>query len=275
MYKTCKVLYLAYFFFLLSFTSAWSQTDTLIFINNTQVDIIFPDSSVLHRNILVLHGWNFSQDDICKKSDFCKKAKKLGFVLIMPAMQKSIYQSVNYPETRQDWKYYHTRYWITDTLIPFLQRHFSLLLPSQMNYLFGISTGARGVALIACYDTVHLFSAAAALSGDYDQTQMPDDNLIKGYYGQFDYFPDRWKGIDNPALNAWRINIPFFLAHGIEDSVVPYHQTEIFFHNFKPEIAKMSKIILIPSGKHNYLFWSGQYDSIFQFFIQISHRNHQ
>ncbi len=83
------------------------KSDTSLIISNVRVDLIFPNSLV-EGTILVLPGWNFKCNDICQKSDFCQKAKREGYVLIMPDMLKSIYASQLYPETRKDWLKYPT-----------------------------------------------------------------------------------------------------------------------------------------------------------------------
>lgn len=246
----------------------WSQTDTSIMITGTRVDILFP-ANYSQKNILVLPGWNFPCDDICKKSDFCALAKSNGFVVVMPDMQKSVYASTIYPETRSDWKKYHTRAWITDTLIPYLQHNFKLFLPNQRNYLFGISTGGRGVALLACYDTAGIFRAGAALAGDFDQTLMPSDNLMKGYYGSYEQFPQRWEGTDNPLKNAFRIRIPLYLSHGTHDSVVPYSQTEVFYQALTKISSLPHQLHPVAGGKHDYECWASQYQNIVFFFNQF------
>ena len=114
--------------------SAAQHSDTSIYINNTKIDILYPEIEAT-ASILVLPGWNFAQDDICVKSDFCKKAKALGYILIIPDMQKSIYQSQFFPQTRQDRKTLHGIMWLTDTVFPALQQKFNLLKENQKNYL--------------------------------------------------------------------------------------------------------------------------------------------
>ncbi len=243
----------------------FSQYDTSIIVTNTRIDIVYPVDNY-KGTILVLPGWNFPCDDICNKSNFCVLAKNKGYTLILPDMQKSVYASQLYPETRHDWRKYHTLQWVLDTLIPYLQKNYNLLLPHQKNYLFGISTGGRGVALIACYYKNRIFKAGAALSGDFDQTLMKNDNLMKGYYGSYEQFPFRWKGKDNPNRNSKLIHIPLYLAHGENDPVVPFTQSKIFFETLKKTSHLPHQLNIIPSAKHDYTFWSSQYENIFLFF---------
>jgi enterochelin esterase-like enzyme len=247
---------------------ASAQADTTVMISQTKVYIVFPSDIYTDKNILVLPGWNFACEDVCLKSNFCSLATNEGFVLVMPDMQKSVYASQVYPETRPDWLKYHTRRWITDTLIPYFQQNFKIFLPNQKNYLLGISTGGRGVALLACYDSTHLFRAGAALSGDFDQTLTPNDNLMKGFYGNYQQFPLRWEGNDNPARNAFLIRIPLYLAHGTQDNIVPYSQSEVFYHELKKHSSLPHQLHLIAGAKHDYVFWASQYSQILLFFNQ-------
>jgi S-formylglutathione hydrolase FrmB len=203
---------------------------------------------------------------MCEKSTFCTAATNKTFILVRPEMGKSIYASSIYPETRKDWSSYPQLKFITDTLIPELQAKFSLLKPGQNNFLYGISTGARGVAMIALH-TGKLFKAGAALSGDYEQTRMPKDNLMKGYYGELDKFKERWQK-DDPYLHAAEIKIPLYLAHGGSDKVVPTEQTKIFFKKLK-EVSPALKheLHIADSAGHNYDFWGKETDEVLKFFF--------
>jgi S-formylglutathione hydrolase FrmB len=239
--------------------------DTSIIVSNTRIDLLFPANNI-EGTILVLPGWNFKCDDICKKSNFCQLAKKMGFVLILPDMLKSIYASQLYPETRKDWLSYPTLPWITDTLIQYIRLHYKLLLQEQNNYLFGISTGARGVAMVALY-TDTIFKAGAGLSGDYNQLELPEDNLIKGFYGTFKQFPERWSGHDNPRKNAFRLKIPLYLAHGKSDNIVPFTQTLDFYNTISKQNPELGHTIdLNDTAGHNYSFWQSEYLNAINFF---------
>lgn len=247
----------------------YRYSDTSILISNVRVDLIFP-SCLAEGAVLVLPGWNFKCNDICQNSDFCKIFKNEGYILILPDMLKSIYASHLYPETRGDWLQYPTLKWITDTLIPQLQKHYLLLLPQQNNYLLGISTGARGVAMLAIY-TDSLFMAGAGLSGDYNQLEMPNDNLIRGYYGSFEKFPERWTGKDNPKENAGRLKIPLFLAHGKADNIVPYFQTLEFYNTITKLNPNLDhRLNLNDTAGHNYGFWQSEYKNALNFFKKHS-----
>jgi S-formylglutathione hydrolase FrmB len=251
---------------LISFFRVYSkERDTILLITGSKVELKYPSHAV-KGTILVLPGWNFSQDDICIKSSFCKVASDKGYILVMPDMQKSIYHSSKFKETRTDWLKYHTIQWITDTLIPLLQHKYSLLKEGLPNYLFGISTGGRGVAVMAMHIGV-LFKAGAALSGDYDPTLCVNDNLMKGYLGDYKDFPDRWEGIDNPVRNAEKITIPLYLAHGKDDKIVSPDQTLTFYNHLqKIHSSTEYRLNIVENAGHDYVFWNSQYAAVFDFF---------
>jgi len=242
-----------------------AQKDTTIIVGSVPVDFRFPGISS-QGAILVLPGWNFSRTDVCSKSDFCTEAVKKGYVLVLPEMLKSVYSSALFPETRTDWRHYPTLRWITDTLIPFCRFQFHIFNSGGRNFLYGISTGARGVALVA-ENTDSLFLAGAALSGDYDQTSMPSDRLITGYYGPYDQFKNRWEGPDNPSFQTNNLKIPLYLAHGTRDAVVPCKQSIDFSRKIISDDPGRGHVLyLCDTCGHNYAFWDSQTQDVFVFF---------
>lgn len=245
--------------------NAQNDVDTTILVGSIPVDFRFPRGPAKGA-ILVLPGWNFSRTDICIKSGFCTKAMKQGYILVLPEMLKSVYSSALFPETRADWRRYPTLHWITDTLIPFCRKQFHIFNEEGKNFLYGLSTGARGVVLVA-ENTGSLFLSGAALSGDYDQTSMPADRLMTGTYGPYDQFKDRWKGPDNPSLHSDRLKIPLYLAHGKQDVVVPCQQTIDFSRKITMENPGRGHILhLCDTCGHNYVFWNSQTEDVLLFF---------
>lgn len=215
--------------------------------------------------IVVLPGWNLPVLDWCSKTTLCEKALKYGYILIMPEMGKSVYASRRYPETRKDWLRYATRKWFIEALIPYFQRKYKLLLPGEKNYLLGLSTGARGVALLSL-DCPKIFAKAAGLSGDYDQTQMPDDNLMKGFYGPYADFKDRWTGKDNVVYRFKELKVPMYLGHGKADQVVPCRQTIQFADSLKKYSPNLVILHISDKAGHTYDYWNSEVDNIFIFF---------
>jgi S-formylglutathione hydrolase FrmB len=240
------------------------KTDTVITINNRNV---YLKAAVKKTRgvFLVLHGWNLPAEEWCTKTDLCSKATALGFFVVLPDMGLSVYQDQDYDETRSNWRTYPTRSWLCDTLIPLLRKNYGLLLENDSNYIVGLSTGARGVALVLL-DFPELFKGAAALSGDYDQYQLPNDNLTTGYYGSFTAYNERWKTIDNPVYRIKEYKTPIFLGHGTEDKVVPISQTYEFYDSLKKYNPSLPIKLSTPAAGHNYDYWSSEVDPIMKFF---------
>ncbi len=233
-------------------------------LNGRRVLIEFTDKPV-RGTILLLQGWNFPPDDWCRHSQICIKALEKGYNLVMPDMGKSIYHSQVFKETRADWQKYPTRKWLVDSLIPQLRMKAGVFDEQKRNFVIGLSTGARGAVLVAM-DCPRLFSGVAALSGDYDQTAMPNDNLCKGYYGNYNRFKKRWKTVDNPCYRILDLKTPIYLGHGKRDKVVPCAQTILFYNALKKRNPSLKVVLNTPEKEHDYQFWASEVDAIFRFF---------
>jgi S-formylglutathione hydrolase FrmB len=241
--------------------------DTTLNISGHLVEIRLPKANNALKNLLVLPGWNFSRNDWCKNSRLCSLALAKGYVLLLPEMGKSIYAWQTYPETRADWLSYPTGKWVIEEMIPYLQNQTRLLLPGQKNFLIGLSTGARGVALLAQWQN-SLWLAGAALSGDYEPLLLQQDNLLIGFYGPYEKFPERWKGKDNPTQNIRLLQTPLYIGHGKKDKIVPAQQSEVFFQAIQknnPNLAAKCAFFL-RDASHDYKYWDSELDSIFAFF---------
>lgn len=116
-------------------------------------------------------------------------------------MLTTLYESAYYPETQMKWNPIPGGEFIKNHFIPEIQKRHNLLLPNQNNTLLGLSTGGRGVALIAL-ENPGLFVAGASLSGDFSQENTPDERLMTAVYGSFYQEPLRWKGRDNPMARV-------------------------------------------------------------------------
>jgi hypothetical protein len=240
------------------------KTSTTIYLNKIPIDILQNDSLFI-GDILVLPGWNFKRNLWCDSTDFCNKALKKGYRLIMPEMGKSIYSSSFFAETRKDWRKYPNLIWVTDTLIPYLRSKFGVF-QTKNNYLLGLSTGARGSILVGI-KTDTLFKKAACLSGDYNQLKMPKDNLITGYYGNYSLFKSRWEKIDNPLMQSKKIKFDIYLGHGINDKVVNYKQTIELYDSLKKNKNDLNVFLSTPNKKgHNFSYWRSEVDTILKFY---------
>lgn len=242
-------------------------TDSTVQIPNGEfsvpVHIIVPEET-LNGIIIALPGWNYPATDWCDSTNLCSKAMDEGYAIILPEMGKSIYCDNIYPETRKDWVQYPTRKWLREIMIPFLQQEFYLLTENHPNYVLGLSTGARGAALIAM-DLPEVFSACAVLSGDYDQRPFPNDNLYRGFYGSRAKHTERWEHDDNVITNIEQFNVPVYIGHGSEDNIVPLKHSEIF-KNALDSVQKTVKYHIASGAKHDYSYWNSEVDAMFDFF---------
>jgi S-formylglutathione hydrolase FrmB len=222
----------------------------------------------IEGTLVLLPGWNYKATDWCEKTRICDLALADGYAVLMLEAEKSTYSDSIYPQTRADWRQYVTRLWLQDTLIPWVQREYGLLRPGERNFALGLSTGGRGAALLGLY-MPQVFVAVASLSGDFDQWQMPQDGIMRGYYGEAQRFPQRWKGADNLHNQVERWNCPIYLGHGALDKVVPPSQTEQFYRALKACKPQLVISYRLAQGRgHDYPYWASEAEAVWKFFME-------
>lgn len=230
---------------------------------NIMVTIYTPPGKIIRGNILVLPGWNHERHRWLNETSLKAQADTYKFRLICPEMNTSLYASEYFPETTLKWSDTPGLKWIQQNLIPALKTR-KIFLSSQSNFVLGLSTGGRGAALVTL-DNPGMFNAAAALSGDFDQTQMPNDRLMTAVYGSFQKFPERWEK-DNPVKMAKNWKTPLYLAHGTKDAVVPPSQTKLFYTVLRDQHLELDVQLKMPEAGHDYKFWDSQISSVLKFF---------
>ncbi|WP_034937285.1 alpha/beta hydrolase-fold protein [Gloeocapsa sp. PCC 73106] len=238
---------------------------------NLQVDDVFYDLYIPSRSlvgtILVLPGWNFPRTSWVENSELVKYADEYGYALILPEMGQTIYESSYYPETTMKWNSLPGGEFIKTRLIPEMQTRHNLLQTVQYNTLLGLSTGGRGVTLIAL-ENPQIFKAGASLSGDFSQENMPADNLMRAVYGPIEEFEARWRGRDNPQARIKEWSIPLYLTHGSADEIVPESQSRLFYDSYREYHRDTGLVVYYPvvDAGHDYTFWNSQLPNIFEFF---------
>jgi len=175
--------------------------------------------------VILLHGWDLSPLSWCDQTSFCNELLSMGYHVIIPDLGKSVYASQYYHETIKTMAMYPQLPFVLDTLLPFLQDSIHILNSSHNNYLIGYSMGARGALAIA-ENTENIFSRLVLISGEYDQTLMPEDNILTMYFGSYQKFPERWEGKDNLLRNIDKLNIPVLILHGKNDDVISALQSD-------------------------------------------------
>lgn len=226
----------------------------------------FDDSLITHPTLLVLPGWNFAASRWLDETRLRKLADSLHYRLVLPEMQRSVYATHYYAETTADMRAQPSGKWITDTLIPALQAKYGILKTTQFNGVMGLSTGGRG-ALYCLWKCPDVFSAAAALSGDFNQADMPNDRLMTAVYGTFTQHRNRWQQDDNAYAHAAEIRHPVFIAHGMNDAVVPPVQSTTMLARLKKEHPQQTYASHFPATEgHTFHFWDVELTGVFAFF---------
>lgn len=242
-------------------------------VDNVAYDLYIPNSYNQNkpiRSLLVLPGWNYSRTSWIENTSLKKYSDRYGYILILPEMGKTLYASKYYPETSMKWNRISGGKFIQENFIPAIQKEYGLLQSDQYNTLLGLSTGGRGVALIAL-ENPGLFAAGASLSGDFSQENTPSDRLMTSVYGSFWQFKDRWLGRDNPQSRVAEWKMPLYLAHGIQDNIVPENQSRLFYNALIKKHGDKIKIQYnaVQNAQHDYNFWDGQLTEVFRFFDTI------
>lgn len=242
----------------------YRQTDTSIRFQGYEVRIQTPADSV-RGDLLLLPGWDFSNRKWCDSTDVCKTALAKGFRVIAPQMHRSVYATVYTNKTRPDLKQNPTLQWL-DSMIDFLQLSRGYF--KDKRYVLGLSTGGRGVALI-CERKTGFFHAAAALSGDYNQLSMPQDNLMTLVYGSSmsEVGQKIWSSVDNPQMNCQNMKTPIYLGHGMLDRIVPVRQTTEFAMALNQKHPRLDvKLHIDQTAAHNFKYWRSELPAIWEFF---------
>lgn len=215
--------------------------------------------------ILMLHGWGLNYEEWCNNTSICDKALEDGYILIIPDYGKSNYTHRIYPQTIAEYRRYPTLGWIIDEHIHFFQTELKLLLPSQKNFVVGLSTGARGATLLAYY-LPGIFKAVASISGDFDITKMQDEYLYYSFLGDYKDFPDRWKN-ECFAYDCKNYMVSTYIAHGIKDATSPPIQSLLMLDSITSNKHNLIISYNFPIfAGHDYEYWESETDNILDFF---------
>lgn len=234
-------------------------------IDNTPVDVLVPEQRYI-GDLLVLHPWDEGRSEWCRSAQLCTQATKRGFRVIMPEMGKSIYAQAVYPETRKDWRDFRTMQWLKETLIPDLRDQYCLLKEDGQNFVLGASAGARGAILLA-EELPRLFVAVAALSGDYNPSELKGDNVYRGFLGEFEEFPQRWELAENVVEGCSEIRASVYLGHGKADDMIPYTQTLHLYDQLKDKNPSLNLRLNLPADRGgDFAYWGSEVGNVFDFF---------
>lgn len=236
-------------------------------IAGVEVEVQAPETQY-QGDLLILHAWNDTRQAWCQRSRICSKAVAKGYRVIMPSMGKSIYIRETYAEARSDWKEFPSASYFMDTLLPAMRSEYCLLQEDGFNFVIGVSAGARGVVRMI-QELPDLFVSAAALSGEYDPSQMQRDNIYRGFLGDYEEHHDRWTEGENLTRSVENMRTPLYLGHGKRDDFVPYTQTEGLYNVLRRELPDLEvRLNLSPDRGGSYAYWNYEINNIFRFFEQ-------
>ncbi len=241
-------------------------------IENVEIDIYYPEKKLnCYKLLLVLPGWNFSKERWFKETELLKY-KESGYIMVAPEMKTTIYESQYFPETKLKWHKLPGMQFIKILIEEFQKQNF--FKENKYNFILGLSTGGRGAVLISMNFT-NIFFAVASLSGDFDQTFNPSDNLMKLVYGDYKIFGKRWEEIDNPVFfikknkDKWKSHI--YLGHGENDNIVSYLHTKNFYEFLKTQGLEIQvKLNLVKQAKHDFHYWNSELATVFDFFENLT-----
>ncbi|HDP80772.1 MAG TPA: alpha/beta hydrolase [Spirochaetes bacterium] len=221
-------------------------------------------------DILVLPGWKFSRVRWHRETVLVQEARKRGFRLVFPDMMITLYESEYYPQTSGwvRWGPMPGGLWVREVLIPHMRKR-GLFMDGGKNFLLGLSTGGRGVALVHLQNP-GVFHGGAALSGDFDQSTMAGDKLMAAMYGPYQNHPHRWKTIDNPSAMVSRWSMPLYIGHGRKDNVVPLSQSKNFYEKLKTAHPGLKLVFSEPpAAGHDFRYWSSEVVPVLDFFLSL------
>ncbi|MBN1534262.1 MAG: alpha/beta hydrolase [Spirochaetes bacterium] len=233
------------------------------------VDVFIPPKGMkTSGDMLVLPGWRFSRDRWYRETDLLSRAGRMGIRAVFQEMAVTCYESRYFPETRMKWARTPGGEWIRTVLIPVMRSRYGIFERGNRNYLLGLSTGARGVLLVALQNP-GIFSACAALSGDCDQSIMPGDRLTAAIYGSFHTHRRRWAEIDNPlaAVKRGEWTAPLYIGHGRRDAVSPFSQSELLYRTLSARGGGIPIVFSDPAwAGHDFRYWKSELPAIMRFF---------
>jgi S-formylglutathione hydrolase FrmB len=219
------------------------------------------DAAKAYPLLIVLHGWDHSPELFRKKSDLAGLADAHGFVLAVPQMGRSIYETKFYAETKSPWTVAPGTRWVGEVVLPYVRAHYPV---EKLAGVIGYSTGGRGAVLVAeAYPQDFVF--AGSLSGTFDLMRLdPKDGEYKIHavmYGARDAFEARWK-LDNcvePARLEKLGAIRVYAAHGADDKVVNPNQLQAL-----RDALPAAEIELVPGFGHDWKFWNARWSKTFE-----------
>ena len=240
--------------------------------STAKIQIYFPKSYTKGkklRTVIALPQYADNERDWEDGAAVESLANKYNMVIVCPNMEKSVYETSYYPETKYKWNVIPGGKFVGETLIKFLNDNFSLALKKESTGIAGVIAGAHGAILTAC-QYPEKFGAAAGISGYYDPTSMQNSRMIEPIYGSYNKFQTRWENDDNPLKLAERLKgVHVYLFHGLKQDAYNPGQSRVMAIKLKQLQKKSSEYSIIYKDSKNcaygWLWWRSQIPDLMDF----------
>jgi S-formylglutathione hydrolase FrmB len=184
-------------------------------------------------------------------------------------MNKSLYETIFYPDTDYRWNIIPGAKYTGETLINFLNQKFSLATKKSGTGIMGVTAGARGALLVAATYS-DKFAAAAGISGFYDQSTMPVSKMVESVYGSYKKNQQRWENEDNILKLAHKLKgVSVYIYHGERNDAFNPIQSKLMAIRLKQLENKDSGYSITykegKTGGYGWLYWRGQAEPVMEF----------
>lgn len=217
--------------------------------------------------VIALHGWGHTPAQLRDKGQLARWADTYGFVVAVPAMGKTIYETKLYPDSTRAWGPVPGARWVGEVVLPYVREKYSVHSDRANTAVIGYSTGGRGALLLAALYPEFRFAGSA--SGTFDLMRLdPKTGEYKIHavvYGPRDKFQDRWV-LDNnisPHLLAKLAGTKLFIAHGKKDRSVPHDQIDALRDALATQKGIEAEFASSPEGGHDWPYWNAQWQPMF------------
>jgi S-formylglutathione hydrolase FrmB len=220
--------------------------------------------------VIALHGWGHSPES-WRDTPLAALADRHGFVVVAPAMGKSVFESRFYPESKGQWGEVPGACWIGEVILPWVRGTLGLGGDPQRTALIGYSTGARGALVVA--ERWPRFAFVGALSGTYDLQVLGRDEgeyrIHAKIFGERAQFPERWVAEDVTGDGRERALAParLWIAHGEADVVVSAEQARTLRARLAPFHPRFD-VTIVPGLGHGFPLWSGQLPALVEAMVE-------
>lgn len=240
--------------------------------SSAKIQIYFPkgySKGKQLRTIIALPQYAVNEKDWENGAAIESSANKYNIVIVCPDMDKSVYESSYYPETKAKWNVIPGGKFVGETLIKFLNDNFSLALKKESTGIAGVIAGAHGAILTAC-QYPEKFQAAAGISGYYDPTILQNSGMIEAVYGSYSKFQTRWENDDNPLKLSEKLKgVHVYLYHGLKQDAYNPGQSRIMAIKLKQLQKKSPEYSVVYKdnkfGAYGWLYWRGQIQEMMEF----------